>query len=161
MGDRFGMYKHKPVVYFEVHMADEHLFLKAAPADYHSGGVAEALATNFLKDELVKKSIDGVEVIDCLAAYQSGQNKLYLSRLKNIAEFYALEYVIDPEHEDYPSELKNRYASIQDRVAKIKKILKKNNMLDSFSYHNMLYDVNNDRVVLFDINPGVQKKSNL
>ena len=104
MRDKFGVYKHKPVVYFEIHMPDEQLFLKAAPANYHSGGVTEALATNFLKDELVKKSIEGVEVVGCLAAYQSGQNKLYLSRLKNIGELYALEYVMDPGSEDYPSE---------------------------------------------------------
>lgn len=155
--DKYGNYDSKQVVYFEVYVGGQSYFLKAAPGDYHSGGVTEALATDFLRAEINKKKIEGVEVVDCIAAYQSGQNKYYLSKLHNSDQIFDLQGIIDATVDvpyGFPSE---RMRSVQGRVKQVIEVMKSYNLLDKASDHNMFYDVDRDIVLVFDINPAVTK----
>lgn len=152
--DKYGDYKHKQVVYLEIHVAGQDYFLKAAPGNYHSGGVTEALATNFLKEEIINRKIQGVEVIDCIAAYQSGQNKYYVSPLNNPNKLYSLEGIIETRNSGSFYGLSGRIIpSVKNRVYQVMEIMKAHRMLDSASDHNMFYNLEKDLVLVFDVNP--------
>lgn len=146
--DGFGDYSLKPVVYLEVLVGDQKYFLKASDGNYHSGGVTEALASDYIENLLIQNNIKGVEVVRPIAAYESGQNKYYLSPLLETGKLIGLDDIVGDISIEY-----SKIPELYHRCLKIQELLTQNNMLDATVYHNMFYDKYNDKILLFDINP--------
>lgn len=101
------------------------------------------------------QGISGVEVVDFQIAFRDSDRSYFVSRWRNLPNFYQyLEKFLD-KYRLYNGEIRQK---LEDRLSEIKNILEPHGFKD-LNFSNVFYDESNDKVILYDLHRGILIKN--